>query len=401
MSLDLSGKQVLVTGATGFIGGRLLETLVLDRGAKVRALTTGYARAVRIARFDTDIVLGDVTNPDDVKKAVQGCSFVFHCAHGNTGDEEWQRRVNVEGTRNLLEASRAAGVKRVVHVSTMAVYGNPGDGDLDETAPRGSSGDVYGESKLEAEIVAEEFGNRGLPVVIVQPTVVYGPFGPAWTQRVLDRLRSQRVVLVDGGKGLCNAVYVDDVVDALLLSATRPGVEGESFLISASEATTWRDFYGAFERMLGRKCTVSISCEEAKAHAKRGAERKGSFVKAARALVREPDLRRAMRGTWAGSALIRMARPLASRWSPPLPGKGKRTVSDAPRRADATTPRESERPIQRLSVDQVDAFRARTHVRIDKARRLLGYEPRFDLERGMALTEAWARWANLLGTEEG
>ncbi len=394
MSSELSGRKVLVTGATGFIGGRLVEKLVLDTGAQVRAFVTGYARAVRIARFDVELATGDLTSPEDVRAAVRGCDVVFHCAYGSRGDAASQRRVNVEGTRHVLEASRDEGVDRVVHVSTVAVYGNPGDGDLDETAPREYSGDVYADSKRDAEEVVEAYAREGVPAVIIQPTVVYGPFGPAWTQRVIERLRSRRVILVDEGQGLCNAVYVDDVVDAMLLAATRPGVEGEAFLISGAEPTTWRDFYRAYEEMLGETSTVSMSWAEARAHAAKGKGQGGSWTDVFRTLVGQPDLRRAVRQAPGGAALGGIGRRIVSglRARPSNGDTTGRATSEGAKDAGNG----GKRPVQRIDSRQADLFRARTRVRIDKAKLVLGYEPQFDLKRGMARTEAWARWAKLL-----
>ena len=119
----------------------------------------------------------------------------------------------------MLEAARAVGASRVVHLSTLMVYGQTGDGDLDETAPRVRFGNPYSDSKLEAEAIAL---SSGLPVAVLQPTAVYGPYGGVWTEAVLRALKAGRQILVDGGEGLGNAVYVDDLVSAMLLAAVEP-----------------------------------------------------------------------------------------------------------------------------------------------------------------------------------
>ncbi|MBA2667053.1 MAG: NAD-dependent epimerase/dehydratase family protein, partial [Trueperaceae bacterium] len=205
---DLTGRRVLVTGGTGFIGGRLVEKLVLEHGARVRVLTSNYAGLSRVSRFDVEVVRGDVSVAGQVSEATKGCDVVFNCAYGSRGSEADRRRVTVDGTRAVLDAALAHGA-RVVHVSTMVVYGIGIAGELDERAPRRPSGVAYGDTKIEAEALALSYASeRGLGVSVVQPTAVYGPFAPNWTVRVLESLRTGRVVLVDDGVGHANPVYV-------------------------------------------------------------------------------------------------------------------------------------------------------------------------------------------------
>jgi len=119
----LKGKCVFVTGGSGFIGGRLVEVLVRDCGAKVRALVHNAAGALRMARFDVEFVFADMTDQPAMEKATEGCEFIFHCAFGKSGDEREQMRTTVEGTRVLAQATLRNGVSRLVNLSTAAVYG--------------------------------------------------------------------------------------------------------------------------------------------------------------------------------------------------------------------------------------------------------------------------------------
>ena len=197
------------------------------------------------------------------------------------------------GTKLVLEAALRAGVKRFVHLSTVQVYGSLPDGDLDETMPKRYFGDSYSDSKLDAEEVAlEYFAKHGLPVVILQPTVVYGPNSLIWTTYLLSSLRRERHILVDNGDGYCNAVYVDDVIDAILLAAIRDDAVGESFLISGEQPTTWRDFYGSYERMLGIAATVPMSAANAEAYSIKNRSRSLSLFKESLSILRQdPSLR--------------------------------------------------------------------------------------------------------------
>jgi nucleoside-diphosphate-sugar epimerase len=134
--MDLSGKRVLVTGGTGFIGSRLVERLILECNAAVRVLIHNFVHAARIARFPIEWVQGDLTDRSEVERAVDGCEVIVHCGYGNRGSGEARRQVTVHGTENVLEVAARARVKRVIHLSTVAVYKPKLHGLLVETDPR-------------------------------------------------------------------------------------------------------------------------------------------------------------------------------------------------------------------------------------------------------------------------
>lgn len=388
-------NKVLVTGASGFIGGRLVERLVLHQGADVRVLVRNAASAARLARFPLTFHLGDVTNTADLEKAVQGCDLVFHCAYGTTGSQKRRAWVNRVGTERILEAAHRAGVRRVIYLSTLMVYGQTADGELDETAPRRRFGNAYSDSKLDAEGIALQYSRSGrVPVTILQPTAVYGPFGGVWTAQPLAALKTGRVILVNGGDGLANAVYVDDLVSAMLLAAEKDAAVGEAFLISGPDAVTWRDLYGRFARMLGDgpERTVSMTAEEVLAHYKKHQRETSRFHQEfLRTFKQDRGFRDRLMATRELMALRELASSvlpegLQDRIKGKMSGGGGKPIQ----------PPEKGLPIHPLTPQMIGFFAAKTRVRIDKARRLLGYEPAFPLQRGMELTEQWARWANLL-----
>lgn len=390
----LAGKRVLVTGATGFIGGRLAERLVLEHGAEVRALVRNLAGAYRLVRFPVTIARGDVTDPQALEAATRGCDLVFHCAYGTTGSQRSRAWVNKEGTRRVLEAARAAGVGRVVNLSTLMVYGATPDGDLDETAPRRRFGNHYSDSKLAAEEIALGFSRAGgVPVTVLQPTAVYGPWGGVWTEAVLKTLRAGRQILVNRGDGLANAVYVDDLVSAMLLAAVKDGAVGEAFLVSGSEPVTWREMFGRFERMLGEeRRTVDMTVEEAQAYYRQWKRERSRLVgEGLRVFKADRDFRERMMATREMVWLRDLASTvLPESWQTRI----KARISGGGGRPPAPASREL--PIHPLNSQMIGFFRAKTRVRIDKAKQVLGYRPAFDFEAGMGITEEWARWANLV-----
>ncbi len=326
-----------------------MERLASEQ-ASVRALLREFAGGVRIARHPVELARADVTDLRAVCEAATGCDVIIHCAYGTHGDAAERRAVTVDGTRNVLEAAVRAGARRVVHLSTVMVYGVPSAPVLRETLPRRATGDAYGDAKLEAEELAFQYHReRGLPVSIVQPTAVYGPFGLAWTQRVLEQLRSGLMPLIDGGAGVCNAVYIDDVAEAAILAAEREEAVGEAFLISG-EPITYRDFYERFAQMLGGQRTVPMSADEVIERWRR-------------------------KERWKQLVPRRILHGLAAR---------------LPDRARASDPVHLPDPVSVML--QAQFARAST----EKARQLLGWEPSFDFETGAHLTEQWARWANLV-----
>jgi nucleoside-diphosphate-sugar epimerase len=231
-------------------------------------------------------------------------------------------------------------------------------------------------------------------VVTLQPTIVYGPFSTIWTLGPVRRLRNARVQvpLLDGGGAPCNAVFVDDVADAMMLAATRPGVEGERFLISAEEPVTWKRFYQGLEAAVGVESTVEMPVEEIR-RLRHEKERKRSLAHGIRRRLRDP-------ATWSRLGKLPVLRTVrrvlpqavlsraANRWLDQSPPSGSNGETGA-RPAQPFLPSEA--------AIRIETSQAR--VRIDRARERLGYTPRFDLDRGMEVTKAYLEWANLVGPE--
>ena len=363
----------------------------MEREARVRTLVRRVSAASPAARFPIDVVVGDLLDPAAVTAAVEGCAVVFNCAKGSGGDPRLRRAVDVDAAGRVVEAAALHGA-RVVHVSSFAVYDLPGDGLVDERTPDAPPGDSYTDGKLAGERLALSTGARlGVPVTVLQPSVVYGPRSGVHGTEILEEMRAGRLMLIDGGQGVCNAVYVDDVVTAMLLAGTSDRGAGQRILISGAEHPTWGDFFRAFERMLGTSATVSMSEAEALDLWRRSRRRRGLLSETVRLFREDKAFRKQLMDTREGTA----ARIVVERLVPGLLRRAERWSE--PGRPAPTREPGGDRPISPARPWVVRYLAKRARVRIDKARQLLGYEPVFGLDAGMRLTEAWARWSGLLG----
>lgn len=246
--------KALVTGGTGFIGTNVVRTL-LARGYAVRIMARKGADRRIVAGLDVEWVEGDVRDPQAVGRAVSGCSHVFHVAALYTFHAPPREvyAVNVDGTRNVLQAAWEEGAERVVYTSSVAALGLRSDGvPADETTPPTSATVVgdYKKSKLLAQKVALAFAQRGLPVIVVNPSFPVGPFDwkPTPTgQVIVDFLSGRMPAYVEGG---LNVVAVEDVAVGHVLAAER-GRPGEMYVLGG-ENLTMRDFFRLLSVVSGR-----------------------------------------------------------------------------------------------------------------------------------------------------
>lgn len=260
--MELAGKKVFITGATGLLGGGLCRRL-LEEGAQVVGLARSAERAKDLVACGVTVVEGDLSRPNGtIAVAMQGCSLVVHCA-GVMGPDfgrprSYFRMVNVEGTRRMAEAALAANIERFVYVSSVWVYGFDAGPGTNELSPRHPSGDSYCDTKLEAENLVRSFvADRGLPAVIVQPTEVYGPGDRSWTLMPLQMIKSGRMMLPDGGRGVIQPVFVDDVVEGVLAAAKR-GAVGEAYILGGPAVVGCSEFFGHHAEMAGSANLRSI-----------------------------------------------------------------------------------------------------------------------------------------------
>lgn len=233
--------KACVTGVTGFIGCRLALRL---REAGIDVVALGMANNdVEAGRRDELIAAGIAVEPVDIgdraalASALAGCDWVFHLAaaqHEAGVGEDYFRRINVDGTRNMLEAAIEAGVNRFVHGSTIGVYGDALTGVLDESSALRPA-NHYGRTKLEGERLAIEYASK-LPVVVVRISETYGP-GDRRLLKLFGGISRGVFFVAGGGRNLHQLIYVDDLVDGLV-AAARSDVSGEVYVLAGEEALT-------------------------------------------------------------------------------------------------------------------------------------------------------------------
>jgi len=228
---------VLVTGGAGFIGSRLVEAL-LAKGERVRVYDVKAGEASRLSDLGAETLAGDILDKGRIRTALDGCKSVFHLAARLSmwePDPGVYHRVNVEGTRSVLESALDAGVERVVHTSSAVTIGEAqGRIGTEETTRRGYFLSRYERSKYLGEQVALDLCGRGLPVVILNPTTVYGPRQVINQTGAIIRLLEGRLPVVANAQ--FNYVYVDDVVEGHL-AAMELGSIGERYILGGQNIT--------------------------------------------------------------------------------------------------------------------------------------------------------------------
>jgi nucleoside-diphosphate-sugar epimerase len=327
--------NTLVTGATGFVGSRL-ATALLERGDHVRALVRDQKRAAALESRGVELVAGDMKDADALRRAAEGVECVYHSAAvvGDWLDREEARQVNVEGTRHLLAACAAAGVRRAVHVSSLSVLGTKHHHGTDESGAY-IYGDPYTDTKIDSERVAREFGERGeLETVCVRPGFVYGPGDHQLLPRLLEALATGQFLFIGDGSKEMNSIYIDDVADAALLAGTLPQAAGQVYNLTDDARTTVKEF-------------VTYLCDS-------------------------------------------LQIPVPTRHLPvPIAKVGCAALESVARLVGAKKP-------PRLNRSRLRFLYYNQYYSIEKARRELGYAPRFTYREGLPPTLEWFRAEGLL-----
>jgi ornithine--oxo-acid transaminase len=243
----------LITGATGFIGGRLAQRLVAE-GYQVRCLVRASSDTLLLDKLDVEIAVGDLTKLRSLARATDGSRYVFHCGArvSDWATTEEIVRTNVHGTRNLLEACVDTSVQRVIHFSTTDIYGYPGGAAIDETYVATRFRNWYAQTKLAAEAEVRRVERaHALDAVILRPATVYGPGSADVVGEIARAMRGGHMLLVDGGRAVAGLCYVDNLMDAAVLALRHGAAPGHAFNVSDGLDITWKEFTDGLAKGLG------------------------------------------------------------------------------------------------------------------------------------------------------
>lgn len=342
-------RTILVTGGGGFIGGRMVEVMHSTGFGDVRAGVRRWASGARIGRLPVDLVHCDIMDRASLDEALAGVTHVVHCAVGD-------RDTTVNGTKNVLEAAKAAGVERVVHLSTVDVYGTP-EGSVAEDRKLAPTGKPYGDMKLEAEQVCVDMASKGVHVTMLRPSLVHGPFSATWTMAYAERLQRRPWLVADeDAQGTCNLVYVDDLVGAVMAAFTADIPGGEAFNINGPDRATWAEYFRALNGCMGLP-DLDVSTKTG-ARATAGAVQ--PLRQTAKFLIKHFEA--PIKGLAQSSPMAREAMVKAEKML-------------------KTTPAPTEFAV----------YSRKVSYESDKAQSMLGWEPKFPLSEAMPLTGAWLK----------
>jgi nucleoside-diphosphate-sugar epimerase len=234
----------VITGATGQLGSHIAEQLRAS-SEPVRALVRPGSDASFLRQIGVEIAAGDLADASSLRQALAGANTVYHCAARVSDWGPWKvfEQEAVTGTRNLVDACRAVKIGRLLHVSSISVYGHhrlkPGQ-EMTEQSALGQKfwmWDYYPRSKLLAEQIAWELGND-TEVTVVRPSWIYGPRDRVTIPRVVKAVQEQRVPIIGPGDNLLNIIYAGDVAAGAILAAKNPAAKGQAYnLCSTGEIT--------------------------------------------------------------------------------------------------------------------------------------------------------------------
>jgi nucleoside-diphosphate-sugar epimerase len=323
--------RAAITGANGFIGATLTRK-ICENGGRVAAIVRQTSDLSLLDTTACELHTTGLSRVETLSEAFAGADVVFHCAARSSdwGSIDDFRADNVDPAVRVVTAASRAGVERLVHISSTVVYGFHGHVNANEATKHAPSPFPYCVTKLEGEREIVRLSQKlGIECVIIRPGNVYGPGDRVTFAKLLPHLEKGDFAHVSGGRSLTCPTYVDHLVDALIKAAEVPGIDGEDFIITDGHRVNWRDFIDATSKALdGRQIRLSFS----------------PWIANAAAGVAE----------WIFTALARPEAP----------------------------------PITRYRVAQTSRD---YHFSIDKAKRLLGYEPSIPLEEALCRTIAWYR----------
>ncbi len=367
-------NRVAIVGASGFVGSTLAEELVAD-GVSVRCLIHSAGNAWRLARRSIDLQLVDLMDRDSIGKAIEGCSHVVNCARGKSN-------VMVDGMKNLVEACREARPERLVHISSVAVYGDdfaiPAISEDHPTHPEKGS---YGWKKLKQDEMVQQAAKNGLSSVIVCPPNISGPYSMFW-EEICKTLRLGTFAFVDQGRFPCPLVDVGNLVQAIRLAMETDIADGRRLFVGDDPTRSWNEVVTALAEVLGIGEPIpNIPADDAAKMVLAMNPPRGSVKKTIGHLV-SSDVRASLRK----DPYIGGVEKLAVGWAKRLPESVQNRLRDDDRKEIRPSS-----PKTNVSVRLLGQQLRNVTYNGDAAKEVLGYQPNIDFQESIDRFDQFAR----------
>jgi len=376
--------KVAIFGASGFVGATLVERLVARDDIDLRLFIRSFGNAWRLAKAGIPMRTVDVTSARQVNEAVAGCTHVVNCTRGSSA-------VMIGGLQNLLAASKVSGVKRFVHLSSVAVYGDfPPPESERESAPAKPAPKSYGEEKLKQDDMVARATDSGLDCVVLCPPNISGVYS-SFVSNVLADMRAGSFALIDGGGRALNVVDVDNLAHAIVLALEIPKGDGRRIFISDGEGIAWKDLADALLPLAEFAGPVPIVPASSLALAASPAARPGSLWRSMKHLV-SSDVREALRRDPLLAKFDKQMRKFGAIGGKAMEDRLRHSIEGAIKVAKVRDPN--------LYSSRYNAMQLRgVWHSIDRARDTLGYRPVLSFSESMARFRVWYKTMHGFGED--
>ena len=362
-------NKIFITGAAGFVGSRLVEIVKENYTAEVNVLLRNISRAARISRYQLNYFQGNITDEGVLEKAICGCDAVVHCAHDFSSDE-----INLTAADIIAKLCLKHNVKRLIYISTVGVHLCSDEKSMNENSALNYSW-PYAANKLQVEKkLLNYYSSQKLPVIILRPSIIYGPFAGVWTNGFVRELMELRVIFPFNGNRICNAVYIDDVVQSIIKAIETPAeIEGQAYLVSGKDKVTWKEFINAYRQYPGLQDVVYWDDEQSAKWYEQ--------LKQTPSMEIKPSLKKDPISYLKSKIFYRIYQQLLKNSF--LKSKLLAAKTKIPR------------PLKYPASDSYEIFGCTAKVDLQKIQTELGYKPEFDLAAGMKKTQIYLDWYNL------
>lgn len=351
-----------VLGASGFVGSRFVEKMHLTGQADVRPIVRNFSSLARLSRFEIDWRVTDIADVPKLTAALQGCDAVLHSI---VGDEP----VILGSIPPVYEAARLAGVNRIVYLSSSSVHGLAPDPGTNEDSPlHEQHAFIYNNAKVRAEKLWAKVRATGkVEVVGLRPSIVFGPRS-RWCSDVAQQALGGTAYLLNEGRGICNTIYVDNLIQAILLAGEAPQADGRYFLVRDRETVTWRDFY----LPILRACGADLD----DIHSAQAPAPRNSWMDRIDRLRTAP--------------VFIMAKPLIPRTAIRV---GKAALQAVPAPAESSPWPSDNKPRPRVTAEMAALQQCEWQMPSSRSEEILGYQPAISFTEGMRRSIGWLKFA--------